>query len=101
MVKTATQIEQIKQMAKSLRLTLISEDLEMMLHEADEAKMSHREFLMHIFSLELKRRSIHRIKMGVMAPLIFQCKGHWRVLIFLCSPVSSRPRYAIWLNAIG
>lgn len=67
MVKTATQIEQIKQMAKSLRLTLISEDLEMMLHEADEAKMSHREFLMHIFSLELKRRSIHRIKMGVMA----------------------------------
>ena len=45
MVKTATQIEQIKQMAKSLRLTLISEDLEMMLHEADEAKMSHREFL--------------------------------------------------------
>ena len=67
MVKTATQIEQIKQMAKSLRLTLISEDLEMMLHEADEAIMSHREFLMHIFSLELKRRSIHRIKMGVMA----------------------------------
>jgi hypothetical protein len=38
MVKTATQIEQIKQMAKSLRLTLISEDLEMMLHEADEPK---------------------------------------------------------------
>ena len=29
--------------------------------------MSHREFLMHIFGLELKRRSIHRIKMGVMA----------------------------------
>lgn len=100
MVKTATQIEQIKQMAKSLRLTLISEDLEMMLHEADEAKMSHREFLMHIFSLELKRRSIHPSK-WVLWPLIFQCKGHWRVLIFLCSPVSSRPRYAIWLNAIG
>lgn len=100
MVKTATQIEQIKQMAKSLRLTLISEDLEMMLHEADEAKMSHREFLMHIFSLELKRRSIHRIKMGVMAAH-FPMQRTLEGFDFLCSPVSSRPRYAIWLNAIG
>ncbi len=50
MVNAVTELEQIKQMAKALRLTLISEDLEMMIHEADEAKMSHREFLMHIFS---------------------------------------------------
>lgn len=64
MVKAATQLEH---MVKELRLTLISEDLETMFHEADEVKMPHREFLMHIFSLGLKRQSIHLIKMGVMA----------------------------------
>ncbi len=62
-----TQIGQIRQMAKQLRLTLISEDLEAMLHDADEAKMTNRETLMHLFSLELKRRRIHRTKMGIMS----------------------------------
>ena len=52
MVKTATQIEQIKQMAKSLRLTLISEDLEMMLHEADDAHIQ--------FGVETSKHSSHQ-----------------------------------------
>ena len=62
MVKTATQIEQIKQMAKSLRLTLISEDLEMMLHEADEAKnVSSRVLDAHIqFGVETSKHSSHQ-----------------------------------------
>ena len=57
----------LKAMAKQLRLTLMSEQMETMLKAAEQAKMTGRELIGFMFNQELQRRKIHRTKMGLMS----------------------------------
>lgn len=57
----------IGKMARQLRLTLIAEQAEVMLAEAQNAKMTGRELLAFMFSQELARRKQNRTVMGIHA----------------------------------
>lgn len=63
----AYNLAELRQMARQLRLTLISDQMEAMLTSTEEAKMTGREMLGFMFSQELQRRKSHRTKMGIMS----------------------------------
>ena len=64
-MKETYTLEDLKSMAKQLRLTLMGEQMDVMLEAADKAKMTARELIGFMFSQELQRRKQHRTKMGI------------------------------------
>jgi DNA replication protein DnaC len=66
-MKETYTVEDLKSMAKQLRLTLMGEQMDVMLESADKAKMTARELIGFMFSQELQRRKQHRTKMGIMS----------------------------------
>lgn len=60
-------VNELKAMAKQLRLTLMSEQMESMLEASEQTKMTGRELVGFMFNQELQRRKVHRTKMGLMS----------------------------------